>query len=265
MSELEERLKLLSRWRNDVSFILYDCSTDSMIYEKNADEIRSIGSITKLMTAFVLMKEKFVSEESFKETVTVDEEISQLSHNPAYSCGDRMEVGEQFETGLLFKVSLVPSGCASTLALVKHFYGTKEAFIEVMNRTCKEIGMTGQFVDVFGMDPYSMCSARDLLKLGLNFVKDYPQILNITSLHSVWFKNIEYLCTSPLIAQGIVNGMDGLKSGSTPAAGYCYLGTAERDGRRVISVVMNAQSIDEQLEETRTLLEYGLTVDNGQI
>lgn len=262
MESIDNKLKFISRWREDVTFFLLDYDTNEVLYERNSDVLRTIGSMTKLVSAYVLLEEKLTTPEAWDEIITIDPESCEISNNTNFSAYEQFKENERHTARTLLTMCLVPSGCASTLALVKHFYGSEKAFIEHMHEQTKKIGMNATFCDCFGTNPGNKCSARDLGKLAYNLISRHPEILEITSMRSVQFHYVEYVNTSRLIYKNMVPGMDGLKSGTTLVSGNCYLGTAKRDGHRVISVVMNAQSVNEQFDETKELLEYGLSLKN---
>ena len=278
----EKQLRRLTLWRNDISFMVMNFDTGDIIYERDIDHVRPIGSIAKIFTAYLLARKIFpkienkfpdseksdnsageasdisAGESRIQEIVTIDEECSKLSKNKKYSGRELMKEGDEYSVDLLLKMSLTVSACASTIALVKHFYGSEEAFIEELNNLSKELNLTSHFVDVIGMLEGTRASARDLVTLSKRLLTEYPQILHYTSQKTVLFKGIEYHHTSPLLINEVVKGIDGLKTGTTYQAGNCYLATAQRNNHRVISVVLNAQENNERLQSTEELLEYGL-------
>lgn len=259
MTGLDEQLKQISKWREDVTFFLLDYNTRKVIYEYNADMIRTIGSITKLISAYVLLDDKLTSEESRNEIITIDKEVSDISFSHNYSCYEQYRVNETYSAGELLNMCLIPSGCASTLALVKHFYSDENAFIGRMSEYMEKLHINASFRDCYGISPYNRCTARGIASLAAEIIDKHPEILSITSRKSVMLNRIEYRNTSSLIKDDLVPGMDGLKSGTTLVSGHCYLGTAQRDGHRVISIVMNALTKEELNAATKALLEYGLS------
>mgnify|MGYP002869699893 CR=1 FL=1 len=128
-----------------------------------------------------------------------------------------------------------------------------------MNELAQRIGMDAHFEDFTGLSPYNSCNAIGTAKLGEAIFRDHPEILTYTSMKSVMLKGISYPNSSLFVSRDCyVQGVDGLKTGTTLCAGYCYLATAKRDDRRVISVVLGALGREELYEETAGLLEYGL-------
>ena len=259
LEQLDEELQLLSRWRDDISFFLMEYPSGQVIYKRNADALRPVGSIVKLMAAYVLMDQVFKDRDRLKELVTIDKETAEMSCNRDLSGGESFREGEELEAKQLLELMLVSSSCSGTLALVKHFYDTNERFLEIMNEMALRLGMDAHFEDFIGLSPYNSCSAADTARLGEAILRDHPEALEFTSMKKVMLKGIGHPNSNIFVRSDCyVQGVDGLKTGTTLCAGRCYLATAKRDDRRVISVVLGAIEKEELYEETTGLLEYGL-------
>ena len=257
--QMDEELQRISRWRDDISFCLVDHPSGRIIYQRNADSLRPVGSIAKLMAAYVLLDQVFKDKLKLKEIVTIDKEIAELSWNSDFSGGEHLCEGEQLEAERLFELMLVNSSCPGTLALVKHFFDSEEQFIEIMNAMAKRIGINAHFDDITGVSPYNSCNALDTAKIGAAVLQEYPEILSYTSMKVVAHRGINYPNSNRFVSEGYyVQGVDGLKTGTTLCAGRCFLATAKRDDRRIISVVLGALEKEELYDETAGLLEYGL-------
>ena len=261
-SFLEHQLSLYSLWREDISLLLINMDTGEIIYDKNADIVRPIGSITKLMTAYVLWKNALSDRKHLSDTITIDNEAALISSNPQYSCMEQFKAGEEYTAEYLLKFSLIASGCASTIALAKHYFGSTENLVQIMNKEAKEMGLSAHFEDVIGVNPYSTASARDISIICQELVRKYPFILKITSQKRVVRGTTSFKNTSRLIRENWIQGLDGFKTGTSPDAGKCYVGTAKRNGHRVLSIVLNAQEENERINTTLALLEFGLSKAN---
>ena len=256
---LDEELSMLSRWRDDISFFLMEYPSGRVIYQKNADALRPIGSIAKLMAAYVIMDKVLKDKSRLREKVTIDKEVAEMSCDREYSGGEHFKVGEQLEAERLFELMLINSSCSGTLALVKHFFDSPESFLEIMNETAKRIGMNAHFEDFIGLSPYNSCNAKDTARLAEAVIRDYPETLTYTSMKEVVRRGIIYPNSNRFVSKDYyVQGVDGLKTGTTLCAGRCNLNTAKRGSRRVISVVLGAQEKEELYDEATGLLEYGL-------
>ena len=259
---LDEYLNRLIRWREKVAMILVDHNTGKILYERCADELFPLASITKIMSAYCFMNMIGNNDSVLKEFVTIDKETAALSADPNCSAYEHMREGERYSVDFLLRMMLVPSSCASALALAKHFFGTEKVMVCQMNEYAEEIGLSGHFVCPGGIDPRNQCSARDLSVLAGKLISSYPQILAYTSQRSIILKGTEYQTTNHIIRSGQFDGMDGLKTGTSPEAGCCFVGTASCCRHRVISVVLNAQQKKESFESTKILLRYGLDISD---
>src|SRR5690606_33395070 len=183
----------------------------------------------------------------------------------------------------LYKAMAIYSDNATTITLAELLAGTEGEFVKLMNKKAEELGLPNyEFVNSTGLsnsmlgdnypegtspDGDNMLSAESVALLAYSLLRDYPEVLEISSIPQLEFydeklDNWNWMLkhdpkVSPYLADFYYEGMDGLKTGTTPAAGYCFTGTAERNGKRLISVVMGATSEPERFKETRKLLDYG--------
>ena len=258
LEQLDESLSSYTDWRSDVCFFLQDYDTGEILYERNADRKCPIGSITKLMTAYSLMKRFLYDASRLNEITVIDAETARMSNDRDFSGNEQFKAGEKVSLEQLLKLALISSACSSAVALVKHFYKEPAEFVGQMNRDASELSIDASFADCFGIDPHNQGSARGIAGLGAAVISDYPWILYITAQKAVSHHGIEYPSTSILLKEDAVDGLDGLKTGTTNCAGACYLSTAQRRGHRVIAVVLNAQNEWERQMVIMDLLEYGL-------
>ncbi len=176
---------------------------------------------------------------------------------------------------------VINSDNATTIALAELIAGSEGEFVKMMNAKAKELGMKDyEFVNSTGLNNSSlgenypegtdpngenMMSARDTAKLAYHLVKDYREVLEVSSIPVKEFEgntmiNWNWMLPgheSQNFKQYSYKGLDGLKTGHTDLAGYTFTGTAERDGQRLISVVMRTDSIGARFFETAKLLDYG--------
>ncbi|MBT8447753.1 MAG: D-alanyl-D-alanine carboxypeptidase, partial [Gammaproteobacteria bacterium] len=149
------------------------------------------------------------------------------------------------------------SGNDASVALAEHVSGTEEVFASLMNHYAAELGMTGtSFGNSTGLPhPETYSTARDQVLLGAALLREFPEIYG-------WFSDIEFTYND--ITQQNRNrlltldsSVDGIKTGHTEAAGYCLASSAERNGMRLIAVVMGASSEEKRTDASRSLLNYG--------
>jgi D-alanyl-D-alanine carboxypeptidase (penicillin-binding protein 5/6) len=240
------------------SAILMEASTGKILYEKNSDIPMPPASITKLMTLLLAFEAIEEGKAEWDDLVPVSEAAWKIE-------GSRMflEVGKEAKySDIVTGISVVSAndGC---VALAEYLCGSEDAFVQVMNRRAKELGLSKtQFKNSSGLPAKGHhMSARDIAVLAQYLIKKYPKILEIESQKEFTFNKIKQYNRNPLL--GVFPGADGLKTGWTEEAGYCLVGTARQNGMRMISVVLNIKNEESRLTASRELLNYGF--NNFQI
>ncbi|WP_375162874.1 serine hydrolase [Rossellomorea sp. SC111] len=273
---------------NAKAAILVEASTGKILYEKNSDTAQGIASMTKMMTEYVLLEAVKEGKVKWDQTYTVPTKISNMSHNDNLSNVPLREEGT-YKIKDLYEAMAIESANAAAMAIAETVAGSQEKFVKMMNDKAKELGLENyKFVNVTGLNnkdlaPYvdqvvggadeeNVMSAKDTATLAYRLMKDYPEILKTSSIAKKTFaegtedafnmKNWNWMLPG-LIRE--YEGMDGLKTGTTDFAGGCFTGTAERDGMRYITVVMNVDissgenSYDARFNETRKMLDYAFS------
>lgn len=260
--------------------ILINYDTGKILYEKKADQPMSPASMTKMMTEYLVLEAIKKGEFSWDTKVTVSDYAYTVSRDPNLS-NVLLLKDVKYTVEELYKAMVIESANGATIALAELVAGSEKKFVQMMNQKAKELGLkTYKFVNstglnnrnLFGMHPAggpneeNMMSARATAKLAYHLIKDQPEALKYTSMKKAEFKT-GYPEDNPLemtnwnwMLPGFnfsYKGIDGLKTGTTAKAGYCFTATAKRDGTRLISVVMNTDSYAERFGETRKLLDYG--------
>ncbi|WP_273837329.1 D-alanyl-D-alanine carboxypeptidase family protein [Guptibacillus sedimenti] len=262
--------------------ILIDASSGKILYQNNPELTLSPASMTKMMSEYLVLEAISKGEVSWDEKVTVSDTIQKLSQNRSLS-NVPLRVGEQYTVKELYEAMAIYSANAATMALAEHIAGTETKFVEMMNAKGKEMGMKEyKFVNSSGLnnrdllgnhpagdaDEENMMSARSTGLLAYHLLKDYPEVLETTSTpvkefregtdDQITMKNWNWLLPSLIYSNKYkVEGIDGLKTGSTDLAGFAFTGTAKQGDMRLISVVMKTDSYEARFEETSKLLNYG--------
>jgi D-alanyl-D-alanine carboxypeptidase len=232
------------------SWIVYDLDSDTVLARWNADERRSMASVTKVMTAIVVLEHA-----SRDEIVTV----------PALATGGRGSVaglvaGEQWTVGDLLTAMMVRSGNDAAIALAWHVGGgSVDAFVAMMNQKAADLGLADtHFANPNGLDNEGHYStATDLLALTKASL-DFPEIGRVASIRAITMapdptgKTREWTNTNALL--GAYPGVVGLKTGDTPWADKVLLAVAERGPTTILAVVMHS---DDHFADTRELLDWG--------
>jgi len=261
------------------SAILIEASTGQVLYENNADVALPPASMAKMMTEYLVMEALKSGKIKWEDMVP----ISQYSADVIGS-GGLLNVGEQYSVKDLFGAMSIYSANDASVALAEYLGGTEEKFATMMNDKAKEMGLSDQahFISATGLSRAdlgkyapkevqgeTLLTAKDAALIAYNILKDHKEILDFTKQPSKKFRETD---KSPMInwnwmlegnkdnvnfKKYAYQGLDGLKTGSTDDAGYCFTGTAERNGMRLISVVMGTKTEPKRFEETRKVLDYG--------
>jgi len=234
------------------SYILMDFNSGSVLVEHNADLRVEPASITKLMTAYVVFHELTEGTLSLQDNVPVSEKAWRTG-------GSRMFIDPKMTVSVedLLRGMVIQSGNDASVALAEHVAGSEEAFAELMNHFAAQLGMTStSFRNSTGLpDPEHYTTARDVAKLSLATIRDFPAFYTWYAEKEFTFNNIRQHNRNTLLWRD--PAIDGLKTGHTEAAGYCLAASAKRDGMRLISAVMGSDSESSRASETQSLLNYG--------
>ena len=234
------------------SFIIQDFESGHILAEKNADQSVEPASITKLMTAYVVFNELQAGNISLNDMVTISEKAWRTP-------GSRMfvEVNKQVLVEDLLQGMIVQSGNDATMALAEHIAGSEETFAALMNRHAEEIGMTGShFVNSTGLpDDNHHMTAKDIALLATLLIRKYPEYYHWYSQKEFTFNDITQYNRNKLLWRD--DSVDGLKTGFTDSAGYCLVTSANKDGMRLITVVLGTNSANARVDASQALLNYG--------
>ena len=168
-----------------------------------------------------------------------------------------IEVGSRVSVEDLLKGVIVQSGNDASVAIAEHVAGTEEAFVQSMNEHAERLGMTGtRFANSHGLpDPDNYTTARDVAILMRALMRDFPEMYRWHALDSFAYNDIKQPNRNRLLRSD--PSVDGGKTGYTKAAGYCLAVSANREGMRVVAVVMGAPRSSERFRAAQALLRYG--------
>ena len=234
------------------SYILLDAQTNKVIVEYEADERNPPASLTKIMTTYLVeqMIQRGVVERSEKVPVSIKAWKAE---------GSKMFIREGTEVDLmdLLRGVVIQSGNDASIALAEFVAGDEASFAQMMNEQAEKLGMlNSNFLNSTGLpDEGHYSSARDMALLTKDMIKRFPEHYQLYSERSFKFNNIEQPNRNRLLRYD--RSVDGVKTGYTKAAGYCLVASAERNGMRLISVVMGAENDDSRVRESQKLLTYG--------
>ena len=234
------------------AFMLVDMLSGQTLAAAAENDRFEPASLTKLMTAYLVFGAMREGRLDAAGPVTV-------SAAAASAAGARMylEAGKQVTVADLLAGLIVQSGNDAAVALAEAVAGSEEAFVARMNEQAARMGLANtRFMNASGQPaPGHRSSARDLAVLAMALIRDFPEQYALYSRKSFTYGGIQQanrnrlLWTDPTV--------DGMKTGFTEAAGYCLLASARRGERRLVSVVLGAQSDTMRTSESQKLLNFG--------
>ncbi len=237
--------------------LLMEAETGAVIFEKNADDRRPAASVTKLMTLLIVMEKLDGGEMSPEDPVTV-------SPNAAGQTGSRalIDAYASYPVQDLLKATIIASGNDSAVALAEKAAGTEENFVALMNQKAAEMGLSNtRYVNCTGLPAEGQYTcARDVAMISREIVIRHPGYLTYSSVWLDTLKHPSGRVTDLTNTNRLVRfyaDCDGLKTGSTNEAKYCLASTAERDGMRLIAVVLGTPASQTRFDEARAMMDYG--------
>ncbi len=236
------------------SYLMIDSQTGHVLASHQANDRLAPASLTKLMTAYVVFHALEQQQIQLSDNVTVSEKAWRTP-------GSRMfiEVGKQVSIQNLLLGMIVQSGNDASVALAEKVAGTESVFADLMNQYAQTIGMaSSHFMNSTGLphdDHYS--TARDLATLARAIIEEFPEYYKWYSVKEFTFNDIKQPNRNNLLWRD--PSVDGMKTGHTDAAGYCLISSAERDGMRIIAVVLGTSSTKARIDGSQALINYGFT------
>lgn len=236
------------------SYILIDAKTGHIIVEENADEALPPASLTKIMTAYVATEEIISGNLALSDEVHISEKAWRMEGSKMFVGVDTMVEVEDLLRGII-----IQSGNDASVAIAEHIAGSEEAFADMMNQYAEVLGLTQSFfMNASGLDTelyYNTMSARDLALLAQATIARHAEFYPMYAEREFTYNDIRQSNRNTLLFRD--RNVDGMKTGWTDAAGYCLVASSERDGMRLISVVMGTASEEARAIETQKLLTYG--------
>ncbi len=232
--------------------ILVDLQSGQVLFAKNPDEPLPPASMSKLMTVYMVFERLKDGRLSMDDTFLVSKKAWRKGGSKMF-----VEVGKRVRVEDLLRGIIIQSGNDACIVVAEGIAGTEEAFAEMMNARARELGLTNShFVNASGWpDPNHVMSVRDLARLATLIIEEFPEYYSIFSEREFTFSGIRQFNRDPLL--GRVPGADGLKTGYTEEAGYGLIGSAIRDGRRLVMVIAGLERPSQRANEGERLLEYG--------
>jgi serine-type D-Ala-D-Ala carboxypeptidase (penicillin-binding protein 5/6) len=233
-------------------YILLDFNSGEVLTEKEADTPMDPASITKLMTAYAVFSELRKGQMALTDLVTISERAWRTGGSRTF-----IEVGTRVSIEDLIRGMIIQSGNDASVALAEHTAGSEAAFADLMNEYARRLGMANtSFRNATGLPAeghYS--SARDIAILASAIIREFPEFYQLYSEREFTFNNITQRNRNQMLWRD--PSVDGMKTGMTDAAGYCLVSSAERDGMRLISVLLGTSSAKARADATQSLFNWG--------
>ena len=237
--------------------ILIDARTGSVLFEKNADELRAPSSMMKLMTAEVIFHALAKGEIKLTEEYRISENAWRKGGAPSGSSTMFAAIHSLVSIDDLLHGLAIQSGNDSCIALAEGYAGSEDAFISKMQARAKELGLTrSKFGNTNGLpNPDNKMSVRELAHLARHIILTYPDRYKLFGEREFTWNNIRQQNRNPLLAS--LDGADGLKTGYTKEGGYGMVGSAVQNGTRLVVVVNGLEDSADRATAAKKLLEWG--------
>ena len=237
---------------NVKAYVLMDAATGKILASLNPDEPLAPASLTKMMTSYVVSM-------ALKEGKIHPTDLVPISEKSWRTGGSKMfvKIGTQVPVKDLMQGIIVDSGNDACVAMAEFVAGSEDAFANLMNQTAQALGMTHtHFIDSTGLpNAEHHSSAHDLALLARALVYSFPEDYQWYSQKWFVYNGIRQPNRNRLLWRD--PSADGIKTGHTDEAGFCLVGSAKRNGTRLISVVMGAPTDAARADDSQKLLDYG--------
>ncbi|MDX1497434.1 MAG: D-alanyl-D-alanine carboxypeptidase family protein [Salinisphaeraceae bacterium] len=234
------------------SHILIDFNSGQTLASENPDMRVEPASITKLMTAYIVFKELEDGNFTLSDEVLISEKAWRMGGSKMF-----VEVGNRVPVEDLIRGMIIQSGNDATVALAEFIAGSEETFASYMNQVAASLGMkNSNFTNSTGWPgPEHYTTARDIATLAQALIRDFPTHYGYYSEQEFIYNGIKQHNRNALLRRD--ESVDGLKTGYTESAGYCLVTSGEREGMRLVSVVIGTNSIGARTRYSQALLNYG--------
>jgi D-alanyl-D-alanine carboxypeptidase (penicillin-binding protein 5/6) len=237
---------------NATAYVLMDAASGEILVQKNADKQLPPASMTKMMTSYLATHELALGNLSEQDQVPISIKAWKMG-------GSKMFIREGRDVALidLIKGIVIQSGNDASIAVSEYVAGSEDAFVDLMNQHAQRMGMANtEFKNATGWPAKGhVSSALDMAILAQAIINDHPEYYALYKEKYFEFNKIRQPNRNKLLWRD--PSVDGLKTGHTEEAGYCLTASAQRDGMRLIAVVMGTNSENARATETQKLLTYG--------
>ena len=237
--------------------ILIDGQSGSILYAHNPDERRPPASMSKLMTLAVVFQRLKTGKLKLTDEFVVSENAWRTGGAPSRTSAMFIPINTAATLEEMIRGLIVQSGNDAAIAVAEGISGSEAAFAALMEKEAERIGMVhSTFGNASGLPhPRQLMTARDLVILARHLIYGFPEYYAYFAEREFKYRRFKFINRNRLLFMNL--GVDGLKTGSTEAAGYGVIYSAQRDGRRLIAMLGGLESQKERWEEAERMLEWG--------
>jgi len=239
------------------AWLLMDYATGQVLMGENIDARVEPASITKVMTSYVVSAEIAAGKVGIDDPVRISEYAWKRGGGGTDGSTSFLPVNSSARLQDLLYGMIIQSGNDASIALAEHVAGSEDTFADLMNRYAQQLGMSGTFyTNSTGLpDPNLYTTSRDIAVLARALIRDFPDHYAVHSQKELTLNGITQHNRNSLLWRDAT--VDGIKTGHTSAAGYCLVASAEREGMRLISVIMGSSGEKKRADDSQALLNYG--------
>lgn len=238
--------------------ILIEATSGSVLFEKNADELRAPSSMMKLMTVEVVFHAIEEGKVKLTDEYPISENAWRRGGAPSGTSTMFAAIHSKVSVDDLLHGAIIQSGNDACIALAEGMAGNEHIFAsDYMTKRARELGMTkSTFANSNGLpDPGNKMTVRELAMLARHIILDYPEFYKLFGEKEFTWNKIKQPNRNPLLNS--MEGADGLKTGYTKEGGYGMVGSAVQNGVRLIVVVNGLESSEDRASEAKKMLEWG--------
>lgn len=241
---------------NAKAAVVVEAETGKILFSLNENEPLPIASITKIMTMLLVMQDIDSGKIKASDTTTISAYATRMGGTQVY-----LKEGEVFTIDELLKAVAVRSANDASVALAEVIAGSEEVFVAMMNQKAQELKMKNtKFLDCTGLtDEGHYSTAADIAVMSRELLNKHPKIIHYTTIWHDTFRDGSFDLdnTNRLIKR--YKGSTGLKTGFTSKAGFCLSASAEKEGTKIISVILGSDTNANRFSETAKLLDFAFS------
>jgi serine-type D-Ala-D-Ala carboxypeptidase (penicillin-binding protein 5/6) len=237
--------------------VLLDPDSNSVLYEKNGDDLVAPASLAKLMTLEYVFDQIKQGQIKLDDEYIISENAWRKGGAPSHGSTMFAAIHSRVKVSDLLQGIIVDSANDACIAIAEALAGNEFAFGTMLTKRAREIGLENSiFTNSTGFpDANLRVTVREMAQLARYIIQNYPDFYPYFSQREYTWNNIRQQNRNPLLGMGI--GADGLKTGETAEAGFNLVGSAVQDNFRLIVVIAGAKSDKDRADEAKKLLEFG--------